>query len=47
MCVLHNQTEAMTLGDQIVIMKGRWIQQIGTPRSRKRTAANLSCLWAA
>ena len=28
--VTHDQTEAMTLGDRIVIMKGGFIQQIGT-----------------
>ena len=30
--VTHDQTEAMTLGDRIVIMKGGVIQQIGTPQ---------------
>ena len=30
--VTHDQTEAMTLGDRIVIMKGGFIQQVGTPR---------------
>ncbi len=30
--VTHDQTEAMTLGDRIVIMKDGWIQQIGTPQ---------------
>ncbi len=30
--VTHDQTEAMTLGDRIVIMKDGYIQQIGTPR---------------
>ena len=30
--VTHDQTEAMTLGDRIVIMKDGFIQQIGTPR---------------
>ena len=29
--VTHDQTEAMTLGDRIVIMKDGFIQQIGTP----------------
>ena len=29
--VTHDQTEAMTLGDRIVIMKNGFIQQIGTP----------------
>jgi multiple sugar transport system ATP-binding protein len=30
--VTHDQTEAMTLGDRIVVMKDGFIQQIGTPR---------------
>ena len=30
--VTHDQTEAMTLGDRIVIMKEGYVQQIGTPR---------------
>ena len=30
--VTHDQTEAMTLGDRIVIMKDGYIQQIGTPQ---------------
>ena len=30
--VTHDQTEAMTLGDRIVIMKDGVIQQVGTPR---------------
>lgn len=29
--VTHDQTEAMTLGDRIVVMKDGFIQQIGTP----------------
>ena len=29
--VTHDQTEAMTLGDRIVVMKDGWVQQIGTP----------------
>ena len=29
--VTHDQTEAMTLGDRIVIMKEGFVQQIGTP----------------
>ncbi|MBQ6451400.1 MAG: sn-glycerol-3-phosphate ABC transporter ATP-binding protein UgpC [Solobacterium sp.] len=32
MYVTHDQTEAMTLGDRIVIMKDGEIQQIGTPQ---------------
>lgn len=30
--VTHDQTEAMTLGDRIVIMRDGFIQQVGTPR---------------
>ena len=30
--VTHDQTEAMTLGDRIVIMKDGYVQQIGTPQ---------------
>ena len=30
--VTHDQTEARTLGDRIVIMKDGWIMQIGTPQ---------------
>ena len=29
--VTHDQTEAMTMADRIVVMKGGYIQQIGTP----------------
>jgi multiple sugar transport system ATP-binding protein len=29
--VTHDQTEAMTLGDRIVIMKDGFVQQVGTP----------------
>ena len=31
--VTHDQTEAMTLGDRIVIMRDGYIQQIGTPQN--------------
>ena len=30
--VTHDQTEAMTLGDRIVVMKDGYIQQVGTPQ---------------
>ncbi len=30
--VTHDQTEAMTLGDRIVIMKNGFVQQVGTPQ---------------
>jgi multiple sugar transport system ATP-binding protein len=29
--VTHDQVEAMTLGDRVVVMKDGWIQQVGTP----------------
>ena len=39
--VTHDQTEAMTLGDRIVIMKDGFIQQIGTPQELFNHPANL------
>ncbi len=39
--VTHDQTEAMTLGDRIVIMKDGFIQQIGTPQEVFDLPANL------
>jgi multiple sugar transport system ATP-binding protein len=39
--VTHDQTEAMTLGDRIVIMKDGFIQQTGTPRQVFNTPYNL------
>ena len=39
--VTHDQTEAMTLGDRIVIMKDGFVQQIGTPREVFHNPANL------
>lgn len=39
--VTHDQTEAMTLGDRIVIMKDGFIQQIGTPQEVFNEPANL------
>jgi len=39
--VTHDQTEAMTLGDRIVIMKDGFIQQIGTPQDVFDHPANL------
>jgi multiple sugar transport system ATP-binding protein len=29
--VTHDQVEAMTLGDRVVVMQDGWIQQVGTP----------------
>ncbi|MBQ7874136.1 MAG: sn-glycerol-3-phosphate ABC transporter ATP-binding protein UgpC [Oscillospiraceae bacterium] len=39
--VTHDQTEAMTLGDRIVIMSEGFIQQIGTPQEVFNRPANL------
>ena len=39
--VTHDQTEAMTLGDRIVVMKDGFIQQIGTPQAVYNHPANL------
>ncbi len=39
--VTHDQTEAMTLGDRIVIMKDGVIQQIGTPQEVFNNPANV------
>jgi multiple sugar transport system ATP-binding protein len=39
--VTHDQTEAMTLGDRIVIMKDGFIQQTGTPHEVFNHPANL------
>jgi len=39
--VTHDQTEAMTLGDRIVIMKDGFIQQVGTPEEVFDYPANL------
>ena len=41
MYVTHDQTEAMTLGDRIVIMRDGYIQQIGTPQEVFNPPANL------
>ncbi|MCQ2547046.1 MAG: ATP-binding cassette domain-containing protein, partial [Clostridia bacterium] len=39
--VTHDQVEAMTLGDRIVIMRDGFIQQIGTPQEVFNNPANL------
>ena len=39
--VTHDQTEAMTLGDRIVIMRDGFIQQIGTPQEVFNHPSNL------
>ena len=38
--VTHDQTEAMTLGDRIVVMKEGFVQQVGTPLELYRKPAN-------
>ena len=39
--VTHDQVEAMTLGDRIVIMRDGFIQQVGTPQEVFNNPANL------
>ena len=39
--VTHDQTEAMTLGDRIVIMRDGFVQQVGTPQEVFHHPANL------
>jgi multiple sugar transport system ATP-binding protein len=39
--VTHDQTEAMSLADRIVLMKDGWIQQIGTPLKLYNRPVNL------
>ena len=39
--VTHDQTEAMTLGDRIVIMKDGYVMQVGTPQELFNRPANL------
>ena len=39
--VTHDQTEAMTLGDRIVIMKDGIVQQVGTPQEVFDHPANI------
>ena len=39
--VTHDQTEAMTLGDRIVIMKDGFVQQIGTPQEVFNNPCNI------
>lgn len=38
--VTHDQVEAMTLADRIVVMRGGLIEQVGTPRELYETPAN-------
>ena len=39
--VTHDQTEAMTMADRIVVMKNGYIQQVGTPRQLYFEPANV------
>ncbi|HET7304630.1 MAG TPA: sn-glycerol-3-phosphate ABC transporter ATP-binding protein UgpC [Segeticoccus sp.] len=39
--VTHDQTEAMTLGDRVVVMRGGIVQQVGTPKQLYDVPANL------
>jgi multiple sugar transport system ATP-binding protein len=39
--VTHDQTEAMTLGDRVVVLRGGYVQQIGTPQELYNEPANL------
>ncbi|MGI9003106.1 MAG: ABC transporter ATP-binding protein [Pseudonocardia sp.] len=39
--VTHDQTEAMTLGDRAVVMRGGVVQQVGTPQLLYQRPANL------
>ena len=39
--VTHDQTEAMTLGDRVVVLRGGQAQQIGTPDELYNSPANL------
>ncbi|GAA4037799.1 sn-glycerol-3-phosphate ABC transporter ATP-binding protein UgpC [Allokutzneria multivorans] len=39
--VTHDQTEAMTLGDRVVVMRGGAVQQVGSPQFLYENPANL------
>jgi multiple sugar transport system ATP-binding protein len=39
--VTHDQTEAMTLGDRVVVLRGGYVQQIGSPQFLYDNPANL------
>ncbi len=39
--VTHDQTEAMTMADRIVVMKDGYIQQVGTPKEIYNVPANM------
>src|SRR3546814_19998719 len=38
--VTHDQVEAMTLGDRVVVMKDGWVQQVGDPLALYNAPAN-------
>ena len=38
--VTHDQVEAMTLGDRVVVMKDGWVQQVGDPMELYNSPAN-------
>ncbi|MBV9860149.1 MAG: sn-glycerol-3-phosphate ABC transporter ATP-binding protein UgpC [Alphaproteobacteria bacterium] len=40
MYVTHDQVEAMTLGDRVVVMKDGWVQQVGEPLELYNQPAN-------
>ena len=39
--VTHDQTEAMTLGDRVVVMRGGIVQQVGSPTELYQRPSNL------
>ena len=39
--VTHDQTEALTMGDRIAVLKDGFLQQVGTPREMYDTPANV------
>ena len=39
--VTHDQTEAMTLGDRVVVLRGGYVQQIGSPQELYNNPANI------
>ncbi len=39
--VTHDQVEAMTLGDRVVVMRDGWVQQVGEPLELYSTPANV------
>src|ERR1700686_3561817 len=39
--VTHDQVEAMTLGDRVVVMRDGWVQQVGDPLELYNEPANL------